>query len=67
MTAAWTMLVLTPQTVSIAAGTALIAVVNYRLLLAVVTAVMAACALLLLIRPAPEPSNAPDAAVIPVL
>jgi MFS family permease len=63
VTAAWTTLVLTPQTLSIAAGTALITVVNYRLLLLVMTVVMAACALLLLIRPAPEPTKAvPEAA-----
>jgi len=53
--AAWTMLVLTPQTISIAAGTALISFVDYKLLLLVITAVIGTCALLLLIRPAPEP------------
>jgi MFS family permease len=54
--AAWTMLVLTPQTISIAAGAALISFVDYRLLLLVITAVIGTCALLLLIRPAPEPA-----------
>ncbi len=62
VSAAWNMLVITPQTLSIAAGTALIAVVDYRLLLLVMTVVLAACALLLLIRPAPEPAIAPEAA-----
>ncbi|MHA6765251.1 hypothetical protein [Streptacidiphilus sp. PAMC 29251] len=56
---AWMMLVLTPQTASIAAGTALIAVVDYRLLLLAVTAVMAACAAVLLLRPAPAPELVP--------
>jgi MFS family permease len=53
--AAWSMLILTPQTVSIAAGTALISFVDYRTLLLVITVVMAACAAFLLIRPAPTP------------
>jgi MFS family permease len=55
VSAAWTMLILTPQTISIAAGTALIAFVSYRLLLAAATG---ACAVLLLARPAPEPATA---------
>jgi MFS family permease len=54
--AAWTMLVLTPQTISIAAGAVLISFVDYKLLLLAVTAVTGACSLLLLIRPAPEPA-----------
>jgi MFS family permease len=53
--AAWTMLIITPQTISIAAGAALISFVSYQLLLLVITVVIGACALLLLIRPAPEP------------
>ena len=54
--AAWTMLIITPQTISIAAGAALISFVSYQLLLLVITVVIGACALLLLIRPAPEPA-----------
>lgn len=50
----WSMLVLTPQTLSIAAGTALITVIDYRILLLAITAVMAVCAAILLIKPAPE-------------
>ncbi len=53
--AAWTMLILTPQTISIAAGAALISFVDYRLLLLAVTAVTGACAAFLLIRPVPDP------------
>ena len=56
VSAAGTMLILTPQTISIAAGAALISFVDYKLLLLVVSAVVGACALLLLIRPAPEPA-----------
>lgn len=56
VTAAWTMLILTPQTISIAAGAALIAFVDYRTMLLVIMAVIGACALLLLIRPAAEPA-----------
>lgn len=58
VTAAWTMLILTPQTISIAAGAALIAFVDYRTMLLVIMAVLGACALLLLIRPAAEPALA---------
>jgi len=58
VTAAWTMLILTPQTISIAAGAALIAFVDYRTMLLVIMAVIGACALLLLIRPAAEPAPA---------
>ena len=67
VTAAWTMLILTPQTISIAAGAALIAFVDYRTMLLVITAVLSACALLLLIRPAAEPAPAkaaPDATAL---
>ena len=55
VTAAWTMLILTPQTISIAIGAALISFVDYRTLLLVIMAVIGACALFLLIRPAAEP------------
>jgi hypothetical protein len=55
--AAFMMLIITPQTVSIAAGTVLISVVDYRLLLAVVAVAIGGCALVLLIRPAPEPAD----------
>jgi MFS family permease len=61
VTAAWTMLILTPQTISIAAGAALISFVDYRSMLLVIMAVIGACALFLLIRPAAEPT-APAAA-----
>jgi MFS family permease len=65
--AAWGMMIVTPQTVSIAAGAALISFIDYKLLLLVITAVVGTCALLLLIRPAPEPVAAaaepPDAAL----
>ncbi|MBR7833373.1 MFS transporter [Actinospica durhamensis] len=59
---AWTMAVLAPQSLSIAAGTWLIAVVDYRVLLLAITVTMAVCAAMLLIRPA----AAPDPAVEPV-
>ena len=58
VTAAWTMLILTPQTISIAAGAVLIAFVDYRTMLLVIMAVIGACALFLLIRPAAEPAPA---------
>jgi MFS family permease len=68
VTAAWTMLVLTPQTISIAAGAALISFVDYRSMLLVIVAVLGACALLLLIRAAAEPpalvATAPGTAVL---
>jgi MFS family permease len=54
--AAWTMVVVTPQTVSIAAGAALISYVSYRFLLLAVIAVITACAVYLLGWPAPEPA-----------
>jgi MFS family permease len=47
-------MVITPQTVSIALGAALISVVSYRLLLFVMAAVIGVCALWLLARPASE-------------
>jgi hypothetical protein len=55
--AAFMMLIVTPQTVSIAVGAALISVVDYRLLLAIVAAAVGACALALLLRPAAEPAE----------
>jgi len=55
--AAFMMLLVTPQTVSIAVGAALISVVDYRLLLAIVAASVGACALALLLRPAAEPAE----------
>jgi uncharacterized membrane protein YfcA len=51
------MLILTPQMVSIAAGAALISVVDYRLLLAIVAVAIGACALVLLIRPTADPDE----------
>ncbi|WP_279387952.1 MFS transporter [Streptacidiphilus pinicola] len=62
---AWMMLVVTPQTASIAAGTSLVAVVDYRLMLLAITSVMAACATLLLLRPAPTPATAPTRVAAP--
>jgi len=56
--AAWTMVVITPQTVSIAAGAALIDYVSYRLMLLAIIAVIGACAGYLLVRPAAEPAGA---------
>lgn len=61
--AAATMVVITPQTISIAAGAALISYVSYRVLLLAVIAVIGACAAYLLARPAPEPAD--DAAPVP--
>ena len=55
--AAFMMLILSPQTVSIAAGAALISVVDYRLLLAIVAVAIGACALVLLARPAADPDE----------
>lgn len=57
--AAWTMVVITPQTLSIAVGTALISYVSYRVLLLVIIATLGACAIFLLARPAPEPTTRP--------
>jgi hypothetical protein len=59
-------LLITPQTVSIAAGAALISVVSYRLLLVVMMAVIGACAAWLLARPATAPIELPAAAPIDV-
>ena len=61
--AAWTMVVVTPQTLSIAAGAALISYLSYRVMLLAIIAVLGACAAVILIRPAPEPLTdavAPD-------
>jgi hypothetical protein len=56
------MLLITPQTLSIAAGAALISVVSYRLLLLVNAVVVGACAAWLLARPAAAPADVPDTA-----
>jgi MFS family permease len=55
VTATWTMALVTPQTASIAAGAALIAFVDYRVLVLVVVGVTGASACVLLARPAAEP------------
>ncbi len=52
VTGAASTLLITPQTVSIAAGAALIGVVSYRLLLLVTAVIVGACAAWLLARPA---------------
>lgn len=52
--AAATTMLITPQTASIAAGTILISLVSYRLLLFVIAVVIGLCAVWLLVRPAPE-------------
>ncbi len=57
VTAAWTMLVITPQTISIAAGAVLISCINYRILLLAVIAATGVCAFILLAHPAPEPAT----------
>jgi MFS family permease len=59
--AAVTTAIITPQTVSIAAGAALISVVSYRLLLLVMIVVIGACAAWLLVRPAAVPVQEADA------
>jgi MFS family permease len=51
----------TPQTVSIAVGAALIAVVDYRLLIGVESAAVALCAAYLFTRPAVVPAASPQA------
>jgi MFS family permease len=60
---AWMAGVLTPQTLSIAAGAWLIAVLDYRLLLLVITVVMAGCAATLLLKPAAEIVPCPERVV----
>ena len=57
--AAWTMVVISPQTASIAAGAALISFVGYRVMLAAMIAVIGGCAVYLLVRPAAEPDDDP--------
>jgi hypothetical protein len=59
--AAATTLLITPQTLSIAAGAALISVVSYRLLLLAMAVIIGACAGWLLARPAAAPDAAPAA------
>jgi hypothetical protein len=49
------MVAITPQTLSIAAGAALISHLSYRVMLLAIIAVLTACAAVVLIRPAPEP------------
>lgn len=61
--AAWSMVVLTPQTCSIAAGAWLIAVVDYRILLLAIVVVMAVCATMLLVKPAAAPTAVPEAEI----
>jgi MFS family permease len=58
--AAATTLLITPQTVSIAAGAALISVVSYRLMLVVMMAVIGTCAAWLLAHPAAAPVELSD-------
>jgi len=60
--AAATALLITPQTLSIAVGAALISVVSYRLLLIVMAVIIGACAAWLLARPAAAPAGVPGAA-----
>jgi MFS family permease len=62
VSAAATTLLITPQTLSIAAGAALISVVSYRLLLLVMAVIIGACAAWLLTRPAAPPDKVTDAA-----
>ena len=59
--AAATTAIITPQTVSIAVGAALISVVSYRLMLLVIVVVIGACAGWLLARPAAVPVQEADA------
>jgi hypothetical protein len=54
------MVVITPQTLSIAVGAALISYVSYRVLLLAVIATIGGCALYLLARPVPEPDGLPE-------
>jgi hypothetical protein len=59
--AAVTTAVITPQTVSIAAGAVLISVVSYQLMLLVIAVVIGACAAWLLARPARLPQEQDEA------
>lgn len=63
--AAATTLLITPQTVSIAVGAALISVVSYRLMLLVMAGVIGVCAAWLLTRPATVPAQAADPVAAP--
>jgi MFS family permease len=58
------MLLTTPQTLSIALGAALISVVDYRVLLLVIMLGMLGCALVLLVRPAPAAPITPVGSVV---
>jgi MFS family permease len=58
--AAWFMAVVGPQTVSIAAGAALISYLSYQTLVLAVVIAVGACAVFILVRPAPEPAITPD-------
>jgi MFS family permease len=60
VTAAATAMLVTPQTVSIALGAALIGLVSYRLLLLVMAAVIGTCAAWLLARPSSAPQERGD-------
>lgn|GEM_PF-5693791 len=62
MSGAASTLLITPQTLSIAAGAALIGVVSYRLLLLVMAVFIGACAAWLRVHPAPAPDAGPAAA-----
>jgi MFS family permease len=59
------MLLTGPQTASIALGATLIAVVDYRIMLGVIFVGMAACGVLLMLRPAATAATAPVSAVSP--
>lgn len=58
VSSATSLFVTTPQTLCIALGAGLVAFVDYRIMLGAVAAVAAACMLVLLLRPAPEPELA---------
>lgn len=58
VSAAANMVIVVPQTASIALGTALITFVDYRVLLLAITTVTLACGVALLARPAPIPIGA---------
>ena len=60
--AATTTLLFTPQTLSIAAGAALIGTVSYRLMLLVTAIVISACSVWLLARPTAGPAEIPETA-----
>ena len=56
------MVVITPQTISIAVGVALISFVSYRILLLIIIAAIGACAIYLLAGAVPEPADVSDCA-----